>query len=235
LPVQLAGQMVDGVILGGYINPRLQDWLKGQKQYPWVQVDEPSDYCTLSSLDDGMFEAVQHLVALGHRRIAHFGGPEIYLNHQLGRQGFVRAVQTFGVQEINVVKPDYNLLKQSRDWSIESAQWARRVLTDANRPTAIVTHGLITAHAVSHVATQMDLDIPRDLSIISIGPSCIAETSQPFISTIEQDFKTQVEKALDILEKRIANDQTVKPQTQWIRPHLVMRDSVAPPSSQTQQ
>lgn len=226
LPVQLAGQMVDGVVLAGFVNEQLQDWLKNQTQYPWVNVDEPSDYCALSAMDVGLHEAVQYIAAMGHHRVAYLGGPLKYKSQQLGREGVEKAIEEFSLSQIAGPEVDYEQVHTTRDWMGQSVVWATHLLNLPVRPTAIVCQGVVTARAVIHVANQLGLSVPSDLSIIAVGPANFAESTLPFITTVEQDFKGLVKSALDILGARISKRESIMPQTQWIRPKLVVRDSV---------
>jgi LacI family transcriptional regulator len=225
LPVQLAGRMVDGALLAGFGNDPLLDWLQNQKEYPWVRLDEKADYCVLSQMDQGLYDAMQYLAALGHRRVAHFGGPDIYLNHQLSRQGFEKAICDFGMTEAKVKQPPYNQIGKTRDWVEVSMQWAHDVLSEKRRPTAIVCQGAIPVQSVYRVAMQKGLSVPIDVSVIGVGPAAFAESMYPFMTAIEQDFKWLVEKALDVLQRQIDGRQAVEPQTHWVRPNLVIRDS----------
>jgi DNA-binding LacI/PurR family transcriptional regulator len=227
LPVQLAGRLVDGVLLAGYGNEPLLSWLQNQNQYPWVRVDEQADYCVLSQMDQGLYDAMQYLAALGHRRIAHFGGPDIYMNHQLSRKGFEKALLDFEMTEIKVKQPPYNKISQTRDWVEVSRQWAHDMLSRKQRPTAIVCQGAIPVQSVYTMAMKLGISVPDDLSVIGVGPASIAESMYPYMTAIEQDFKSLVEKALDVLQKQIDGRQTVEPQTHWIRPNLVIRNSTS--------
>ncbi|MBN4061062.1 LacI family DNA-binding transcriptional regulator, partial [bacterium AH-315-I18] len=93
-PRQLTGQLVDGTLIAGGLRPALADWLRTQNR-PWVCIDDEAPYSVHSLLDDGVYQAVQHLAALGHRRIAFMGGPMKYRSHRLMRDGFDRAVLDF--------------------------------------------------------------------------------------------------------------------------------------------
>lgn len=230
LPIQLSGQMVDGVVLGGYVDPELLNWLKNQTQYPWVHIDEASDYCALSALDTGVSEAVQHLAALGHRDIAFECGPTVYKNHQLSLEGFNRAVKEYSLNEIKLDQKHDLYTPTRSERMMQAVRWAEQLLSMPKRPTAIVCSSIMAARGIVHAASGLRLSVPKDVSIIAIGPASFAETTLPFISTIEQDFKSLAEKALDLLESRIADREGVMPQTQWVRTNLVMRDSVTKPN-----
>ncbi|WP_157837150.1 LacI family DNA-binding transcriptional regulator [Geminisphaera colitermitum] len=228
-PRQLAGGLVDGVILCGYVDGGLREWLARQSQYPWVSFEEPADYCVLSATDDGVFNGVQHLSALGHRRIALIAGPQIYTLHRLGQEGFRRAVSAFGIEcrkEWTCVFSDEDRAGKQH----EILPWLRGLLATKleRRPTAIVTLDIDVGCTVAYEAARAGLDVPRDLSVLAVGSDHDAESMLPCLSTVEMDAETMAGQALDLLGWRL-RDALSEPQTRRLQPRLILRETTASP------
>jgi LacI family transcriptional regulator len=228
-PRQLAGGLVDGVLVGGYVSESLRTWL-GERSVTWVSVDEPSEYCVLSADDEGLYEATERLAALGHRRVAYVGGPLRYLSHRQALEGFQRAADEFHLQTDGREWLSFFDDKARRDLLTKGATWAADVLSRDVRPSAIVCHNMVVARGIIHQAQRMGLDVPGDVSVIAVGLGADAEKNLPCLTTVEVDFATLVDHAMNVLLRKLDGERGLeKPQTKRVRPHLVMRDTVAPP------
>lgn len=227
-PRQLTNGLSDGVIVGGYIGDQLREWLD-ERDISWVSVGEPAKHCVLSADDEGLYQAAQRLAALGHRRIAYLGGPQKYLTHRLGVEGFVRAQNEFG------------LFAPGGDWMVafesisrseliaQAREWASRVLRREDRPTAVICHDAVIARAVIYEAMLMRLSVPADLSVIGVGLAGDAEKAPPALSSVEVDFYSLVEQAMDML-LQLLDGRVPIPALRRASPNLVMRDTVSSPS-----
>ena len=228
-PRQLAGGLVDGVLVGGYVNESLRVWL-AERKVTWVSVDEPSDYCVLSADDEGLYEATERLAALGHRRVAYVGGPLRYLSHRQALEGFQRAATEFRLETKEQEWLSFVDDKSRPVLLQEGADWAGKILAKKDRPTAIVCHNMVVARGIIYQALRMGIDVPRDLSVIAVGLSADAEKNLPCLTAVEVDFATLVDHAMNALLRKLDGERGLeKPQTKRVRPHLVMRDTVAPP------
>ncbi len=227
-PKQLVGGLVDGTIVSGYVDGELRDWLLGQEQFPWVAIEEPAPLSVSSATDRAAYMAVQHLAALGHRRIAYCGGIR-YSMHRLARTGFLHAATDF-----SLALEDNWLFETELDGIDNVHQricaWASHLLAQPSRPTAIYAHSLRVARCIVYEALRAGVRIPEDLSIIGYGRGAEAQLTAPILSLIEADFATMVGKSVDLLRKRIDGKQ-VKDQTLWVEPRLKMYETVAPPPS----
>lgn len=226
-PRQLTNGLSDGIIVGGYIGDRLSEWLES-RNVSWVSVGEPAKHCVLSADAEGMFQATQRLAALGHRKIAYAGGPTKYLTHRVGVEGYRKAQKEFGLVS---AKPDWTALFDfdGRKELIDmSRRWTRRVFASDNRPTAVVCHDLVIARAVIYEAMLMGLRVPEDFSVIGVGLAGDAEKVPPALSSVEVDFRSLVEQAMDML-LHLLDGRVPMPSVRHISPRIVMRDSVVAP------
>lgn len=226
-PRQLVGGLVDGMLSLGYIDEDLREWLSGQDRFPWVSVEEPGRTCVLSASDRGVYEAVQHLAALGHRRIALATSTTRYTVHRLGTAGFRQAAAEF---DIACPSPLWQaeLELEPREVAHASARaWAKALLASRPRPTAVVVTLHLIAKVLLHEALQCGLRVPGDLSVITYGTVSETQFGAPLLlTTIEPDFHALIGAGTRQLQQLLAGKRT-EPELR-IPPHLVAGESVAP-------
>lgn len=227
-PRQLLNGLSDGLIVGGYIGEQLSEWLDAHN-VAWVSVGEPAKHCVLSADAEGLYQATQRLAALGHRRVAYAGGPTIYLTHRLGVEGYRRAQKEFGLSDEHA---DWTVLFDClgrKELIAKAREWTRRVFAQDDRPTAVICHDTVIARAVIYEALTMGLQVPNDFSLIGVGLPGDAEKAPPAISSVEVDFHSLVEQAMDML-LHLLDGRVPMPVVRHIAPRIVMRDSVTSPS-----
>jgi LacI family transcriptional regulator len=220
------GGMLDGAIVVGMTNPncKLARQLRDENTIPWVTFDEPADHCVLSATDLGIEQAVQHLAALGHRKIAMTRGDKNCEIHAEIQRGFDLATSRFGID----CRPQWTAEFKDAigDNKLKQVQWLKALLQNPERPTAIICGGAITAGLVLHLATEMGIHVPRDLSLIAVGYSQLASVLYPKPVMIEMDFASMMRGALDNLRSRLAgrmvNDPTLR-----VLPCLTEGDTIA--------
>jgi len=141
----------------------------------------------------GAEAAVDHLYALGHRRIATITGP-LHLPPAAERlTGYRRACARLGldVPEGYVAKGDFFLA---------SGQAAgRRLLRAAQPPTAIFAAGDQMAIGAMHAAADAGLSVPRDLAVVGFDDIDAAALVRPALTTVAQDQRALGEAAVAAL------------------------------------
>lgn len=126
----------------------------------------------------GIDELMQHLLSLGHRRIAFVSGDERMLHGLHRREHFERLASAAGVEP--VVLPT--------DFSPEQGAEATKALLDADeRPTAIVYGNDPMAIAGMGVAHERGLHLPHDLSITGLDGSQMGTYVYPALTTLDND------------------------------------------------
>lgn len=221
------GGMLDGAIVVGMTNPQcgLAMQLQEQSGIPWVTFDEPSDYCVLSATDQGVEQAVQHLAALGHRKIAMTRGDMKCEIHAEIQRGFDRAMARFGIECQPNWTAEFKSAAGSHNKKIQ-IQWITELLKSSDRPTAIICGGAITTGLVLHLATEMGIKVPDDLSVIGVGYSQLACVLHPEPVMIEPDFESMMLAGVNMLRGRIANRPVAEP-VQRFHPRLTDGQTVA--------
>ena len=168
----------------------------------------------------GIRQAVEHLVALGHRRIAHVGGPPEFVHSCSRREAWAGALGAAGLPEGPMV---------SADFSAKGGAAATATLLDlADPPTAVVYANDLMAIAGTAVAVGRGLDVPRDLSVTGFDDTEVAAHLRPSLTTVRTDAFSWGQAAAERLVALVAgdpksNDSSLPP------PGLVVRDSTAAP------
>jgi len=141
--------------------------------------------------------ATEHLLALGHRDIAHIGqrlaaespaDPELDIPTRRGR-GFAQAMRDAAAAG-TAVDPRF----ETADFTIEGGRLAaHRLLAGPHPPTAIFAASDEMAYGVLTAARELGLSVPRDLSVIGVDGHDMAELFG--LTTIDQFPHAQGERA----------------------------------------
>lgn len=145
----------------------------------------------------GAQAAVEHLHALGHRRIATITGPP-HLPPAIERlAGFRRACDRLGLRV-----PDEYVAEG--DFFMDSGERAaRELLTLPQPPTAIFAAGDQMAIGVLHAAADAGLAVPRDLAVVGFDDIDAAALVRPALTTVAQDQRALGEAAVAALREML--------------------------------
>ena len=225
---------MDGAIV--YIcDPASSDiaWLE-RRGLPTVSVDrDPSPVAPSVNVDDraGARAAAQHLVDLGHTRIAlltlrtNFEVDGVATWNYPARErmnGWREALDAVGIEaEVHSAwfRP-----------STEVEAVARELLDRQDRPTAVLCFSDEFAVAAMQVAQSLGLRVPEDLSIVGYDDSVLAAAALPPLTTVHQEVATKGHEAVRAL-MAVMGDTPPEPVERILLPtSLVVRDSTAPPA-----
>lgn len=173
---------VDGIIVASSRVGASYAKLLADTQIPVVLLNNqhPGEFNHSVRIDNtqGAFEATNHLLALGHRRIGYVGD-QFGLNSDTERRaGFQQAMQAAGVR----VEARYLL---NGDGRMQGAMDAFGVLQDP-LPTAFFCYNDLTAVGVMEAAKRRGLLIPDDLSVVGFDDIQVAALVTPGLTTIRQ-------------------------------------------------
>ncbi|GAA1721249.1 LacI family DNA-binding transcriptional regulator [Isoptericola hypogeus] len=162
-------------------------------------------------------DVVDHLVGLGHERIAHVSGPAGYVHGHDRRAAFVDAMAAHGLDPALVVEGDF---------SAQSGREATARLLDADdRPSAIVYANDVMAIAGLNHAQSRGVRVPDDLAITGFDDIELAAHLTPSLTTVQTDVVSWGRRAAEVLLRHL--DGAV-PEDAWIAPsRLVVRESTA--------
>ena len=188
------------------------------------QVDNPQvrtleiDYAT------GIREAVEHLVALGHRKIGFLAGPHTLHSAGTRLHCFQESTAACG-------------LKISKDWIVEAdhtlnggVSGMQQLLRLRNRPTAVICSNDMTAIGVLHAAHQAKLSVPEELSVVGLDDIAFTQYTLPPLTTIGLSRHALGRAAFEALYQQAEPGQASASKPNYIvSTKLVLRESTAPP------
>lgn len=168
----------------------------------------------------GAFEAVEHLIEHGHRRIAIIQGlPGTFTS--MGRlRGYVDALKK------HAIPVDENLIV-GRDFRKENGYIETKVLLNGmNAPTALfTTSDLITLGALQAISEEK-LEVPRDISIVAFDDLESADYFRCPITAVAQPKETLGEMAVKLLIDELSSPGRRETRKIVLKPTLILRNSV---------
>jgi len=169
--------------------------------------------------------AVNHLIKAGHKRIGCLQGLPESSTNAARVDGFLETMQRNHL-------PVPGSWVTGRDYTLESARNdALGLLSQKERPTAIVALGNIIALGVLHAARELRLKVPDDLSLVSFDDQPWAELISPPLTTVDQPVDMLGERAMELFFKILDDSKAgiKNSATRIVLPmRLIERGSVKP-------
>jgi DNA-binding LacI/PurR family transcriptional regulator len=166
----------------------------------------------------GIAAVVDHLVELGHERIA-FAGPR-RLGDIAEREHAYRAA----LQRHSLPVRDACCQESANDYAGGVAALDRLMDLD-DPPTAAVAPTDVLAMGMLHAAQRRGLQIPRDISIAGFDDIPVAAVSVPALTTVRMPTEAMISAAIDIA---IGADDPERDDHPILQPELVVRASTGP-------
>jgi DNA-binding LacI/PurR family transcriptional regulator len=190
------------------------------------KLSEPKTSTIVLDYTTGIRAAVDHLAALGHRKIGFLAGPH-KLHSAITRQNDFQAA----LQE--------NKLPIQKKWMIECDHTLKggvagfeKLRKLAARPTAIVCSNDMTAIGVLRAAYTAGLRVPQDLSVVGLDDVDFAEYTLPPLTTIRLSRTDLAHAAFEALRTKAEDPENPKMQREFlVSTSLVVRGSTAPPAT----
>ena len=129
--------------------------------------------------EHGIRQAVQHLAALGHERIAFIGGPRDLKTATIRRSAVEQCMKEIGLELLPELFVD-------GDHTIEAGMKALSALAAMpDRPSAVLCSNDMTAIGVMRAAFDLRLNIPQDLSVVGFDDIRLAQFMAPPLTTVQ--------------------------------------------------
>ena len=181
---------------------QLSDELRGA--IPAVALSCVGTQGSIASVNSDNLEAyeqiIDHLIVLGHQRIAMIAGMAESINERS-----VEFEKVIRHRKLNL-EP---WMIQHADWELQKAEQVTRDLLNRpsdQRPTAICCASDEMAMGVLRTARAMGFDVPSQLSVVGFGETNVARMADPALTTIDQSYpqmgRLACAKLLDQLEGR---------------------------------
>ena len=189
--------------------------LISESGFPHVQIDNVA----------AAREAVEHLISLGHRRIAHITGPvpEILSIHR--REGYRQAMREAGltIPEGYEVRGDY-LLGSGQEC-------CRGLLALPEPPTAIFVANDEMAYGTVHELRRLGREVPEDVSVVGFDDLYFSKAFYPPLTTVSQPRTEIGRTAMALLLKILAGNESGRRDPVILPTTLKIRGSTAAPRS----
>jgi LacI family transcriptional regulator, galactose operon repressor len=224
----MRAKLVDGVISAtATLEPAssTERWLA--LAMPVVLVNRGSDDARVAAAvpDDRRCAelAVEHLVSLGHTRIAHVAGSAATTTGRRRREGFEGALARSGL------RADPALVVASERYTIAEGARCCAMLIEraAGRFSAIVAANDLLALGCCDALRGADLPCPDAISVVGCNDMPFADRFEPALTTVHVPHAQLGRAAADLLLERL-EDPGLAPREVSIRPHLVVRASSGP-------
>lgn len=220
----LVSLRVDGFLI--CITKETKDYAHFQKlmsrNVPVVFFDRPPEgfACDRCIIDDyaAAYQAAEHLVKLGKKKIFHFAGPD---NVRIGkdrRRGFVDCMKRNGI------KVDENTVFKC-DSKEEAKDLIDNLIKDKNIPDGIFCCNDTTAVATINALAKYNIKVPDQVAVEGFSNDLISQLYTPSLTTIDQNGGLVGEKAFGLLLKRIESQDFTSYQTVIVPTKLIVRES----------
>jgi LacI family transcriptional regulator len=196
-----------------------------QRNVPLVLIDVGPDRPGVSVLKvdyyHGIRQGVQHLAALGHRKIGFVTGPPGLHSADSRVHAFTKSIAECGIPlESEWIVPGNHTM----EGGIEAME---KILALPHRPTALMCSNDMTALGVVHKAYRAGLRIPYDLSVIGFDDIHMARVMIPPLTSIQMSRVELARAAVSALRARV--EGTGHQREYKIDTQLVVRESTSFP------
>ncbi|BCM88306.1 HTH-type transcriptional regulator DegA [Abditibacteriota bacterium] len=184
----------------------------------WVRSD---DY-------NGLRQVIEHLVALGHEKIAFFNGDACSRLSNNRETHFRRLMDLAGLH----VEEEWFVYGSWKGDTKKIEAAAQEFLALRPRPTAVVCTGDPFAMVILRAAQKAGLKLPEQLSVTGYANFFLSELANPALTTVDQPFRVMGRTATENLIALTTSDQTLPldKDDQLLPTRLIVRDSTAPPA-----
>lgn len=230
----LANHSVDGIIVATRANEGGDEYLRGivESNIPVVVIGrdfqhEEVDFVSPDNLRGG-FEATQHLIDLGHKRIG-FIGASLKGGSSLKRlQGYLQALEKHNIEiDERLVTGRNEDISEVPGYSTEEIgfEGMKRLLSLPNPPTAVFARNDFTAIGAMSAINDAGLKIPEDIAIVGFDDISLAVRTSPSLTTVRQPMRLEGQLAAEMLLERIEGKEKIARREKILNCELIVRES----------
>jgi LacI family transcriptional regulator len=176
---------------------------------PVVLVNRATSYDVFDQVNwdntAGVTAAIEHLVALGHSRIAFLHGPAQRRSSDERMRGYQAGLERCGL----VWRPEYI---QPGDFTGQPEAWRRstlNLLALSPQPTAILAADDVVAAITMKTVLNAGLQVPGDIAVVGIDDQPFCTYLVPALSTVRLPVVEAGRTAVNMLLNRIAGRRTL--------------------------
>jgi LacI family transcriptional regulator len=172
----------------------------------------------------GERDATEHLIELGHRRIAFITGPINEECHRDRLDGYRAAMQRAGLEaDPSLVRHGDSLVEGGHRWGLD-------LLRLPSPPTAILSGSDEQAYGVYLAARELGLRIPQDVSVVGFDDVELCQWVSPQLTTVRQPLAEMASEATRLVIA-LSQDGLAPSRRIELATSVVIRESTAPPAS----
>ncbi|TCL65931.1 LacI family transcriptional regulator [Hydrogenispora ethanolica] len=228
-----AERQVDGIIVAPTYGVDTECYRRLQEErIPFVFIDKyiPEIATDIVTTDDffGSYEAVSHLIRLGHRNIAILIGPEYPCSTIEKRiEGYRKALRDNRLEHEGIISFTEKMTNQRKYGYLAVGRY---LAENESKNTAIFAINDSLAIGALKALREHNLRVPADVAVIGYNNDEIDEYLDIQLTTVLQPKYEMGKKAMELLLKRINRDkEAAAPATHYeyinLRPQLIIRDS----------
>ena len=217
--IQMGGR-VDDLITDDTYAEKIRDVCRTTPVVVTGKLDKTPVHSVIIDDAKGMSLVMEHLIGLGHRKIALVGGEMRVNSTFLKYQKYREILAKYGIKENGeyVVNGTYDP---------ESGYEAtNKILELSDRPTAIIAINDFAASGALRSIREHKLHVPRDISVVSFDNTYITDLVMPKLTSVDYNYD-EYGKILVEIATRAAEGNDAEAIT-MIDPGLVLRDSTGP-------
>lgn len=223
----LRAKQVDGVVITPHDDPvaLIQPLVQARIPVVVLEHDLPGVHCIVMDEQQGGRIATQHLIDLGHQRIALLRRTP---SSALSRERFIGYRQSLVAAGIAF---DPRLVLECAAGQTAGAQAMQQLLALAEPPTAVFTHNDVLAMGALYAIRQAGLRAPDDISVVGYDDISSAAYFSPSLTTVRSPKAELGALAGRTILDLVRHKNDMPPQTVTLPVELVVRTSTAPPAS----
>jgi len=216
---------VDGLIV--YVaDESINNFKAVSEQIPIVLVDSElpgvSASRVLTQFEQGMFEATEHLIKLGHRNIGLLIGKQDSYTQRQRMAGFRKALSQYGV---NVGTQYIRFCDLETDHAVQETRF---LFSLPKPPTAIIAASNQLTFGALAAFDAMNISIPQDVSFIGCDDTNTTMLYKPRLTVISRDVGKLGEEPARLLFESLKNKGKREEKEIFVPTRLIVRESTIP-------
>lgn len=220
----LREQNVAGIVYNSSFNipEEIVSTLEGASQ-PFVLVENEGHnddaMRVYTDSKNGMMKIVEHLIEMGHKRIAYLSGPKDIYSARLRLQGYKEALEKHGLQV------DETLIRYGLPNRADGFECTKQLLKSKCQMTAIACFNDLMAVGAMQKLRSKGIQVPLDMSLTGYDNIYLTKITTPQITTVSQPAYEMGCEAAKLLINKIENNNIPNSSTK-MDVTLKLRESV---------
>ena len=222
---RMLDSLVDGFIISVSSETKVFDHFKKilDKKMPMVVFDRVTPFLKAPGVridnEDGGFQATEHLIEQGYKRIAILAGPKNLGISNQRLDGYLRSLKDHGM------KPEDDLIINC-DFNQHYAYLAtQELLNMKKRPDAIFTISDRMAIGAMLAIKEKGLNMPQDIGLVGFNNEPVVSLVTPGISSVDQPAFELGKLAAKLFIETVHQDKDMSDVEEVLKPKLIIRES----------